>query len=144
MNRKQLVIFSVVLLAVIGGPLYVYRAYLRSFERLESFNALWQVHDMITSFAIANDRWPRCWNEMEGKFEEVNRGGYGVPDIVWLRDRIEVNFDVDLQNGPFTEDAWFVRARRHNLVGEEDAANQRLRRMANRMSDIQNARAANP
>jgi hypothetical protein len=64
-------------------------------ERSEALFAMRLSQDMLfVHLASNNGRWPKTWNDLSPSFAIANRG-YRVPNLVWISDRIVVDFKFD-------------------------------------------------
>ncbi|MCA9260823.1 MAG: hypothetical protein KDA61_16530 [Planctomycetales bacterium] len=64
----------------------------RFWDHVVDVNALSQVTDMVVHYILDNnDGPPRDWYDLEGVFEDSNES-YGVPDIAYLQNRVEIDF----------------------------------------------------
>ncbi len=72
------------------------RAYKSVFRSFEIFSAVWLTHDMVMAHrSQTNGRWPKGWKDLEPEFGSINSGGYGVPSLDWVQDRVTIDFDYD-------------------------------------------------
>lgn len=94
-------------------------------------SALAHARDMlIVHFARTSGQWPRSWDDLAGDFEPAD-AGYGTPSFDVLKDRISIDFDVDLPSliaGPPnpSEPPRVFWLRRRPDAPEVDDANARL------------------
>ena len=120
------------------------RVYNSAFRSFETFSAVWLTHDMLVAhMSETNGKWPTGWKDLEPEFASVNSGGYGVPSLAWVQDRVTIDFDFD----PSSLDS--PSSKQHNVVrvmnmadatdnAEIRNANERIR------SFLLNRRSAKP
>jgi len=94
---RRLLIGVAIVALMIASVSYAIHAYNSAFRSLEEFSAIWLTHDMLANYMGETDgEWPDNWGDLEPAFVSINRQAYGVPDLDWVRDRISIDFGVDL------------------------------------------------
>ncbi len=118
------------------------RAYKSVFRSYETFSSVWLTHDMLVAHMYhTNGDWPSDWDDLDPYFKSINQG-YGLPDLAWVRDRVDIDFNFDptsLDSSIATQDNT-IRAMRMadgSENGEIRNANERIRLFAiNRQSQL--------
>lgn len=129
--RSALIGFGFIAILLAAGR-YTIRTYNSAIQSLESFSVIWLTHDMLVIHMVRNGgQWPSDWGALNPVFTAAN-GGYGAPDLAWVKERITIDFEVD----PTTLSAT-KHSRDHQLHairmadgtenGETRAANARLK-----------------
>ena len=115
--RNSLIVAALLAVPVIAATVVL--SINRGFRHMDEFSVLWETHDLVNSHVLSHGQLPNSWSDLSEYFDEVNRG-YGSPDIEYLQERIDINFDND------DDLTWVVRVRSGSLKLEEQAANGRL------------------
>jgi len=94
-RRGLLLLVVIVALVLAGGMWLAIHTYTSCFDALEMFSATWQTHDMLHLYMYNhNGEWPENWDDLRPYFAMTN-GGYGAPDLAWVRERVGVEFGFD-------------------------------------------------
>jgi len=130
--RKPLVFVGVIALLLTAARLSIL-AYRFSFRSFDTFSAVWLTHDMLIAHMNETDgKWPVDWNDLDSHFALINSQGYGVPNITWVRDQIDINFifdpsTLDLSTAAQHNAVWAMRMADGTDNGEIRSANERIR-----------------
>lgn len=120
---KVVVAVILAVICVIGGCSGVAYLWHENWETMGDFSALWNTTDGIQHHISEFHQWPRDWESLRPSVRAVD----GSAEISYLRERIEVNFEVDRTTSSLN-DAWYVRVKSGRLPNEQATANQQLRK----------------
>ena len=107
-------------IGVCSGVAYWWHA---NWETARDFSALWNTTDAIEHYIEEHQQWPSNWQSLQPSVAATN----GPNDISFLRQRIEVNFQVGQTRAPLNGD-WYVRVKSGRISKEQSTANDRLGR----------------
>ncbi len=118
--------FVIVVISLVPIMMYAYHYVIniRIPGNFSDFSTLWHTTDAISAFVQEHKKWPDSWEEMAVTIEKTNEG-YGNLPSVHPQTRIEINFHP--RHITKDEDDWLVRVKSGFIVGEQEAANERLR-----------------
>ncbi|HEV7998787.1 MAG TPA: hypothetical protein VGP63_02830 [Planctomycetaceae bacterium] len=111
-----------VLLLALSAPFAVAFVLETGSQKLGAFADVWNTTDAIQMYVDNKDKWPQDWSALAPYLSQV--GG----DISnGVSERVDVNFRVNVANPPEPGE-WYVHLKKTALPGEEQTANERLRR----------------
>ena len=129
MTRKEatlLLLITALFLLGIVSVLYFFAHFVeRVSEHHRDFAALWNVTDALQMHVSSTKEWPRQWDCLIPSLRLVEPR-YADGDISLLRQRVDVNFAVDVCL-TIQADDWYVRLRSERMEAEQQIANDRLR-----------------
>lgn len=130
-NAKFVVVAAIILLVavVVLGITFVPPYILRT---MSDFAALWNTTDALQHHVATTKQWPHDWDALSPSFAFVDPA-YSDRDISFAKDRVEVNFDVEIGSPPSAGD-WCVRLKSDRMKPEQESANKRLRDLIERTS----------
>lgn len=110
---------------------YSFRMYESAlFRPLEDYSAIRLTHEMLALYVTqTRGEWPSDWADLESVFELVNDKSYCVPDLDWVRDRVTINFNVDVKALTPPNDE---RAKQFDAISLVDGTETEETRKANR------------
>jgi len=103
-----------------------------SLRRMADFSDLWNTSDTLMHYVRERQEWPGSFEDLNGTFPKF-RPGFKSKDLDFLKEKIEVNFDVDLSQKPQSND-WYVRLKSGRMLPEQKEANDRIRSVVSELS----------
>lgn len=126
LRKCALSVVAVAVIIVLAFVLYVSVILPSLYSRtMSDFAALWNTTDALQHHVLTNKQWPRDWEALTPSLAYVDAKNYSSGDISFLKDRVEINFDLDL-NSPRGRSDWYVRLKSGGIQPEQENANQRL------------------
>lgn len=124
-----------VVVVCLGMCITVFSIFVRNHLRasFETMSAIWLTHDMLVAHVNQNNGdWPASWSDLDPYFTAINPRGYGLPDLAWVRDRVDIDFDFDpeaLASSIAAQDRFAspIRTVDGTVNGEICNANERIR-----------------
>jgi hypothetical protein len=139
-KRRPWIPWAVVVTSLVATCVLIFVIYAKwwaGWERLSDFEVLCNTEDAIRAYVQKNHKWPPDWESLRSSLAEV--GG----DLSFARERVEVNFAVDLKSERHDDD-WYVRLKAGNIPGEEQNANDRLRKSVAFYSEVRRRTTTGP
>lgn len=94
-----------------------------TFRNMDDFYALWETTDAIMHYLGEHRKWPESFDSLEDSFLAMNVDRDRVDN---LRERVDIEFQVDVDQEPQSDD-WYVQLKSGRMGPEEEKANRRLR-----------------
>ena len=118
-------VLTLFLVALVSSLILLVVILQNAFSTMREFSDLWNTSDTLMHYVSQQKKWPETFEDLNETFP-VFRPGFNADDMVLLKERVEVNFEIDFSQPP-QPDEWFVRLKSDRIPLEQKTANDRIR-----------------